>query len=56
MNVLDENIIAPERARLRGWRIHFRYIGQDVGHPGMKDHSELKQSPFTTFYIEKLSL
>ncbi len=41
MNVLDENIIAPERERLRKWRIHFRYIGGEVGHLGMKDREEI---------------
>ena len=41
MNILDENIIAPERERLRGWRIHFRYIGQDIGHSRMKDRDEI---------------
>jgi len=41
VNVLDENIIAPERERLRTWRIHFRCIGQQVGRLGMKDHNEI---------------
>lgn len=41
MIILDENIIAPERARLRAWRIHFRVIGLDVGHFGMKDQEEI---------------
>ncbi len=41
MNVLDENIIAPERARLRAWRIHFRSIGQEVGRLGMKDKNDI---------------
>ena len=41
MNVLDENIITPERERLREWRIHFRYIGGEVGHLGMKDREEI---------------
>lgn len=45
MNVLDENIIAPERARLREWRIHFRYIGGEVGHLGMKDREEIIPLP-----------
>ena len=41
MNVLDENIIAPERERWRAWRIHFRSIGEEVGHLGMKDRNEI---------------
>ncbi len=41
MNVLDENIIAPERERLRRWRIHFRCIGDELGRPGMKDIDEI---------------
>jgi hypothetical protein len=41
MNVLDENIIAPERERLRAWRIHFRRIGEEIGHLGMKDREEI---------------
>lgn len=41
MNVVDENIIAPERERLRAWRVHFRRIGGDIGHLGMKDREEI---------------
>ncbi len=41
MNVLDENIIAPERERLRTWRIHFRSIGEEIGRLGMKDREEI---------------
>src|SRR5712692_2011023 len=41
MNVLDENIIAPEREPLRAWRIHFRSIGDEVGRLGMNDHKEI---------------
>ncbi len=41
MNVLDENIIAPERERLRAWRVHFRCIGEEIGRLGMKDHNEI---------------
>ncbi len=41
MNVLDENIIAPERERLRTWRIHFWGIGEEVGRLGMKDREEI---------------
>ena len=41
MNILDENIDAPQRERLRAWRIHFRRIGGDLGHAGMKDLDEI---------------
>lgn len=41
MNVLDENIIIPERERLRGWKIHFRSIGVEVGRLGMKDREDI---------------
>ena len=41
MNVTDENIIAPERERLRMWRVHFRHIGGNIGHLGMKDREEI---------------
>lgn len=40
VNVLDENIIAPERERWREWRIHFRSMGEEVGR-GMKDQNEI---------------
>ena len=55
MNVVDENIIAPERERLRAWRVHFRRIGGEIGRLGMKDREEivpllhaLKQPTFFT--------
>jgi hypothetical protein len=38
---LDENIIAPERERLRAWRIHFRRIGVEVGRFGIDDREEI---------------
>jgi hypothetical protein len=41
MNVVDENIIAPERERLRAWRVHFRHLGGDIGRLGMKDREEI---------------
>ena len=34
MNILDENIIAGEREKLRAWRIHFVRIGAEVGRRG----------------------
>lgn len=55
MNVLDENIIIPERERLREWKVHFRSIGVEVGRLGMKDregiipllHTLLRPTLFT---------
>jgi hypothetical protein len=41
VNILDENIIAPERERLRAWRIHFRRIGVEVGRFGIQDREEI---------------
>jgi len=41
MNLLDENIVATERERLRAWKIHFRRIGGEVGRLGMKDRNEI---------------
>ena len=38
MNILDEDISAPERERLRAHKIHFRQIGVEIGSSGMKDH------------------
>jgi hypothetical protein len=37
MNVLDENIVAPECAKLRKWSIPYRQIGDDVGRGGALD-------------------
>lgn len=41
MIFLDENIIVPERERLRAMRIHCRHVGHDVGRQGMKDINEV---------------
>ena len=41
MTVLDENIDAIQRHRLRQWKVHFRRIGDNVGRYGMKDRNEL---------------
>lgn len=41
MNILDEDIGAPERARLRIRKIHFRQIGGEIGRRGMKDRPEI---------------
>ena len=41
MNILDENIIASQRAQLRKWRIRFNHIGTEIGRRGMKDLTEI---------------
>jgi hypothetical protein len=41
MNILDENIIASQYKQLASWKIHFRRIGGEVGHAGMKDIDEI---------------
>jgi hypothetical protein len=41
LNILDENIDAPQRQQLRSWRIPFRRIGGEVGRLGMKDRNEI---------------
>ena len=41
MNILDENIVASQRAKLRKWRRRFSHIGTDIGRQGMKDLNEL---------------
>jgi hypothetical protein len=41
VNILDEDIIAPEHERLRNWRIHFRIIGFDVGRFGWQDRDQI---------------
>ena len=55
MNILDEDISAPECERLRAYGIHFRQIGMTVGRLGMKDREDilpllhrLKQPTFFT--------
>lgn len=37
MNILDENIVASQRHRLRSWRIPVRQIGVDIAHKGLQD-------------------
>ena len=37
MNILDENIIASQRQRLRSWRIRVQQIGVDIAHKGLQD-------------------
>ena len=41
MNILDENIAASQRQRLRTWRIRVRQIGVDIGHKGLQDEEIL---------------
>ena len=37
MNILDENIIASQRQRIRSWRIPVRQIGVDIARKGLQD-------------------
>jgi hypothetical protein len=37
MNILDENIIASQRQRLRSWRIPVQQIGIDIARKGLRD-------------------
>jgi hypothetical protein len=37
MNILDENIIASQRQRVRHWRIRVRQIGVDIARKGFQD-------------------
>jgi hypothetical protein len=37
MNILDENVLASQRAQLLKWRIAFRQIGFEIGKSGMED-------------------
>jgi hypothetical protein len=54
MNVLDENIIASQRAQLRRWRFPFRQIGYELAAQGTTDPHiiplllRLKQPTFFT--------
>lgn len=41
MNILDENIDLFTRLNLAQWKIHFRQIGIEIGHSGMKDFDEI---------------
>jgi hypothetical protein len=41
MNIVDENIVATERARLQAMRIHYRHIGSELGWSGMKDLEDI---------------
>lgn len=54
MNILDENIDSPTRARLRRLNVAFRHIGTDIGHSGMKDLNDviplLHEARHSTFF------
>jgi len=41
MNVLDENIDAPQREQLQSDKIHFRRVGGEIGRLGMKDRNQI---------------
>lgn len=41
MNILDENIDLFTRRQLIQWKLHFRQIGFEIGHSGMKDFDEI---------------
>ena len=41
MNILDENIDFFTRQQLTQWKFHFRQIGLEIGHSGMKDFDEI---------------
>jgi hypothetical protein len=41
VNILDEDISAIERERLRARKIHFRQIGAEIGRFGMKDRTDI---------------
>jgi hypothetical protein len=41
MNILDENISASQRQRLRSWRIPVRQIGVDIARKGLQDEEIL---------------
>ncbi len=41
MNILDENIIASQRQRLRNGRVPVRQIGVDIAHKGLQDEEIL---------------
>ena len=37
MNILDENIIASQRQRMRSWRVRVRQVGVDIARKGLQD-------------------
>jgi hypothetical protein len=56
--ILDENIVAGQRAQLRKWRIRFSQIGTEIGRQGMKDLADviplLHQLRRATFFTHDL--
>ena len=54
MNILDENIVANQRERLKGWRVSVRHIGYDIKKQGLLDDAiipfllELRRPTFFT--------
>jgi hypothetical protein len=58
LNILDENIIASQRAQLKKWRIRFSQIGTEIGRQGMKDQDDilplLHRSRSPTFFTHDL--
>ena len=53
MIILDENIIASQRALLRAWRIRFRRVGEEVAEFGAGDDrvaSQLHRLSQPTFF------
>lgn len=45
VNIIDEDISAPECERLRAYGIHFRQIGAAIGRLGMKDREDILPRP-----------
>jgi hypothetical protein len=58
VNIIDEDISAPECERLRAYGIHFRQIGAAIGRLGMKDREDilplLHRLKRPTLYIRRL--
>jgi hypothetical protein len=54
VNILDENIVANQRERLKGWRVSVRHIGYDIKKQGLLDDAiipfllELRRPTFFT--------
>lgn len=41
MNILDENIFAPQRQQLEVWKIRVKQIGVEIGSIGMNDCQQI---------------
>jgi hypothetical protein len=39
VNLLDENIVANQRERLKGWHIPIRHVGYDIKQQGLQDEA-----------------